>query len=89
MLKNYLTVAIRNLLRNKAYTVINVSGLALGLACSLLIFLWVKDELCIDSFHENNSHLYSVYERVIADGKIDVGPKTPGFLSTELRRKIP
>ena len=50
MLKNYLKVAFRNLLRNKTFSAINIIGLSLGMTCSLLILLWVKDERGMDSF---------------------------------------
>ena len=48
MFKNYLKIAFRNLTKNKAFSLINIMGLALGLACSLLIMLWVNDEYHID-----------------------------------------
>jgi len=73
MIKNYLKIAWRNLLRNKAFSIINISGLALGIACSLLIILWVQDERSVDSFHVRNSRLYNVYERQYNDGKIEAG----------------
>ena len=61
MIRNYLTVAIRNLLRNKIFSLINIFGLALGLACSILILLWVQNELTWDRFHPNIDQLYRVY----------------------------
>ena len=61
MIRNYLTIAIRNLLRNKVFSFINVFGLALGLSCSMLILLWVQDELTWDRFHPNIDQLYRVY----------------------------
>ena len=48
MLKNYFTVAWRSLRNNKAFSLINIFGLALGMACSLLIFLWINDEVSMD-----------------------------------------
>lgn len=61
MIRNYLTIAFRNLLRNKAFSFINIFGLALGLACSIFILLWVQDELNWDRFHPNIDQLYRVY----------------------------
>ena len=58
MIKNYLKTALRNLRRNKVFSFINISGLALGMACSLLILLWVKSEYNVDSFNKNSSRLY-------------------------------
>jgi putative ABC transport system permease protein len=89
MLKNYFLTAWRNLARNKAFSLINILGLALGLACSLLILLWVQDERSMDAFHANGPQLYAVYERTFSDGKVDAGLKTPGLLARELKRKVP
>ena len=61
MIRNYLTIAFRNLLRNKVFSFINIFGLALGLACSMLILLWVQNELNWDRFHPNIDQLYRVY----------------------------
>jgi putative ABC transport system permease protein len=88
MLKNYLLVALRNLKRNKVFSFINILGLALGLACSLLIIFWVQDERSMDAFHANRSRLYNVYERQYYDGKIESGYYTPGLLAAELKKKI-
>ncbi|MFT3934812.1 MAG: ABC transporter permease [Chitinophagaceae bacterium] len=89
MLKNYFKIAWRNLIRHKAFSAINITGLALGLASSLLIVLWVQDERGIDGFHANNKQLYQVYERSYYDGKIDANYPTPGLLAQELKRVIP
>ena len=58
MLKNYLTIAWRNLSRNRNYAVINIVGLAIGLACFMLIMLYVKSELGYDDFHPDGDHIY-------------------------------
>lgn len=89
MFKNFFKTAWRNLIRNKTFSAINIAGLALGLACSLLIFLWVNDEKNVDAFHVNKASLYSVYERVSSEGKTEAGRQTPGLLASELKRKIP
>lgn len=89
MLKNLLKTAWRNLLRNKAFSFINIFGLVLGMGCSLLIFLWVQDERNMDAFHSNSPDIYGVYERVFSEGKVEAAHWTPGRLATELKRKIP
>ncbi|MFZ1799193.1 MAG: ABC transporter permease [Chitinophagaceae bacterium] len=89
MFKNYFKTAWRNIIRNKAFSIINILGLALGLTCSLLIFLWVRDEQSVDAFHKNGKQLYQVYERSKYDGKIDAGYTTQGLLAQELKKKIP
>jgi ABC-type antimicrobial peptide transport system permease subunit len=89
MIKNYLNTTFRNLWKNKTFSVINILGLALGLACSLLILLWVKDEYKVDAFHKNGKRLYSVFEQQFRDGKVDAFHGTPGVLADELKRVIP
>jgi len=87
MIKNYLKTAWRNLLRNRFFSVINVLGLALGVACSVLILLWVQNELNIDG--TQNPNLYRVYERQYYDHKVHGTYDTPGPLSAELKRRFP
>jgi putative ABC transport system permease protein len=61
MFKNYIKIAFRNLQRNSVYSFINIAGLAVGIACSILILLWVNDELSFNQFHKNYNSLYQVY----------------------------
>ena len=89
MIKNYLKIAWKNLVRNKVFSTINILGLALGLACSLLIILWIQDERSIDGFHKNGKQLYQVYERNYYDGKVDANYPTQGLLAEELKKVIP
>ena len=58
MIKNYLKIAFRNLLRNKAFSIINISGLAIGMASAILILLWIKNEVSYDQFHEKKQRIY-------------------------------
>jgi len=60
MFKNYLKIAWRNLFRQKAFSFINILGLAIGMACSILILLWVQDELSYDRFHAQADNLYRI-----------------------------
>ena len=89
MIKNYLLVAFRNLWRNKTFSAINIIGLSMGLTCSLLILLWVRDERRIDTFHANTANLYTIIQRTYADKKMGIGYYTPGQLGEELKRQIP
>ncbi|NHA06552.1 FtsX-like permease family protein [Mucilaginibacter sp. HC2] len=89
MLKNYLKIAWRNLIKNKVHTFINIAGLSVGLTCSLLILLWVQSELSVDAFHKNGARLYSIYERQYYDNKIHGQYNTPGLLAVELKKQIP
>src|SRR6478735_4472284 len=63
MLTNYFKTAFRNLSRNKIYTVINIAGLGIGLACAMLIMLYVKDEVIFDRFHKNVTHIYRIAKK--------------------------
>lgn len=60
MFENYLKIAIRNLRRNKIYSFINIAGLSMGLACAMLIILYVKDEVSFDKFHRNVDNIYRI-----------------------------
>ena len=72
MLKNYLKIALRNLRKHQIYTVINVSGLAVGMACCVLIFMLVRHEWSFDSFHENADAIYkTVIQETRPDGSLD------------------
>lgn len=67
MLRNYLTIAYRNLMKNKFYSALNIFGLTLGLTCSLLIFSYVVNELSFDQFHNNVENTYRVIEKVTGE----------------------
>ncbi len=60
MLKNYLKIAIRHFQKQKVYSLINLSGLAVGMACCILLLLWVQDELSYDRYHENCDRIYRI-----------------------------
>jgi len=60
MLKNYIKISLRNIQRHKAYSFINIAGLAVGMACFILIILYVRYELSFDSFHKNSGSIYRV-----------------------------
>ncbi len=90
MFKNYLKASLRNLAKNKVFSLINISGLSLGLTCSILIALWVLDEYAIDAFHENGDRIYIVTSREYSGGEITYGGyDTPGLLGEELKKVLP
>lgn len=89
MFRNYLKIASRNIIRNKAHSLINISGLAVGIACSLLILLWVQNEIEMDAWHKNGPRIYGVYERSHRDHKDQAGYGTPAHLADELKKVIP
>ena len=69
MIANYLKVAIRNLMRNKTFSAINILGLAIGMACCMLILLYVQDELSYDQHHKNAHRIYRLAEEVHVRGE--------------------
>ncbi|WP_242927898.1 ABC transporter permease [Pontibacter vulgaris] len=90
MIKNYLKMAYRNLMRHKVFSLINISGLALGMTCSILILLWVRDELSFNRFHQDLDNLYRV--RVIQHypGAEDLNTDAnPGPLAEALEQEMP
>ncbi len=88
MLKNYLLITWRNITRNKGFSFINISGLAVGMAASLLILLWVRDELSFNRFHANIGNIYlTASERV--DYRGEFFDTTPVPLAVPLRNDYP
>ncbi|PCJ98742.1 MAG: hypothetical protein COA50_00425 [Flavobacteriaceae bacterium] len=85
MFKNYIKIAWRNLVKNKTFSVLNIVGLASGLLCFLLIFLWIRDELAIDNYHANTDQLYVVFERQVEGNTINASYHTQGILAEELK----
>lgn len=77
MLRNYIKIAFRSLLKNQTYSIINIGGLAIGLASSILIFLWVADEYSYDTFHVNYNNIYQVYNQAEWNGHIGTGNSQP------------
>jgi putative ABC transport system permease protein len=89
MIRNYFTIAWRNLWKNKTFSLINILGLALGMACSLLIMLWVQNELNMDKFHKNDARLYRFMENQHYTGQIQTFNATPGLLAEGIVKDIP
>lgn len=89
MIIHYIKIAWRNILRYKSFSIINILGLALGMACSILILLWVHDEKTFDNFHKNGDRLFAIYESQYIDGEVQSGYYTPGLLGSELKKNVP
>ncbi|SFG47597.1 ABC transporter permease [Pontibacter chinhatensis] len=90
MIQNYLKIAYRNLMRHKVFSLINISGLALGMTCSILILLWVKDELSVDRFHADLDNLYRVMETQKYPGSDNFTTEaTPALLAEALEAEMP
>ena len=89
MFKTNLKIAWRNLLKDKQFTLLNVLGLSAGLACTLLIYLWVHDELSYDKFFANNDRLYQVMEHRKTDGDIQLSDESSGIVSDIIKAGYP
>ena len=87
MFKNYFKTAWRNMLRNKMSSVINIGGLAVGMAVAILIGLWIYDELSFDKSFKNYDHIAQVMQHQTADGKVWTQQSLPFPLGKELQAK--
>ena len=90
MFRNYLTVAIRNLFRHRLYTLINILGLAVGLGCCIVLFLYIKTELSFDRNHERLAQIHRLLrETRLDDGSVRVSDRTSGALPSALEQAFP
>ena len=90
MIKSYIKIAWRNLLKDRLFTLLNLLGLSTGLACTLLIYLWVTDELHVDKFNEKDSRLYEVLKKVSdAEGSVRISKNTQGLLAKSMADELP
>lgn len=90
MFRSYLKTSLRNLLRHKSYTIINVLGLTVGLVTSIFILLWIIDEASYDRFHANGDRIFKVLiNNTYPDGRIDTYAATPSKLKEVIVREIP
>lgn len=86
---NYLKSTIRNLFRNKLFTIINVSGFSIGLALFSLTFLWIIYEFSYDKFHKNSERIYRVATEFTENGSPDKFAHTPAPLGPAMKEQIP
>ncbi len=89
MLKNYMVIAWRNLMKNKAFSFLNITGLAIGMASAMLILLWVQNEVSYDRFHQNKEYIYEAWNRGEFDGKLNCWQNTPKILGLTLKKDFP
>jgi len=89
MIKNFLKITFRNLLRHKDFSAINISGLAIGMASAILILLWMFNEISYDRFHTNKDYLYQAWNRGVFDGKLQCWSSTPQLLGPTLKVEYP
>ncbi len=89
MFKNYIKTTLRSLWKNRTYSFLNLFGLAIGIAFSALIFLWVEAELDFNSAFKKRDYIYRIMENVEVNGEIKTGGSTPGPLAQAIKEEIP
>ncbi|WP_247233052.1 ABC transporter permease [Telluribacter sp. SYSU D00476] len=89
MIKNYFKIAWRNLTKHKAFSFINITGLAVGLATTMLILLWVKDEVSMDRFHANYERIYNVMEHQANGAEVATFSSIPMPAAATIKRDVP
>jgi len=89
MFRNYIITAVRNLLRNTVYALINIFGLSIGITCSLLILIFIKHEISYDRFHEKKNDLYRmIFEMVDPDGRV-ISPQMTAPVAPAMMDEFP
>ena len=89
MIRNYIKIALRNLWKNKGFSFLNIFGLAIGISCAALIFLWVEDELNFDSNIPDKSQVFYVPSNQKYEGEWQTFYSSPGPLAKDLKNEIP
>src|SRR5574339_726331 len=89
MIKNYLKIAWRNLMKNKIFSFINVFGLSIGLTCCMLIALYLHNELSYDSYHKNVNSIYQLGTTFVKEGKEDRTANTPAPMAKVMQMEFP
>ncbi len=89
MIKNYFKIAFRNLLRNKGFSIINILGLAIGMASALLILLWIQNEVSYDGFHAKKDRIYEAWNRAAFSGELQAWNTTPKVLARTMEKDFP
>ncbi len=89
MFRNYFRIAWRNMIKDKQFTFLNVFGLSAGLACTLLIWFWVHDELSVDRSFEKGDQIYQLMERRTATGQTGLSDESSGMLGEALATTMP
>jgi putative ABC transport system permease protein len=89
MFRNYFKIAWRNLAKDRLFTLLNLVGLSTGLACTILIYLWVNDERHVDKFNEKDSRLYQVMPDIATSHDVETVENTPGLLGEALAKEMP
>jgi len=86
---NYIVVALRKIRRQKSYAVINIAGLAVGLACCVLMMLWIKDELAFDRFHAHRDSIYRLITETKSETVVTLDARAPTPLGPAIKAEFP
>jgi putative ABC transport system permease protein len=89
MLKNFFKIAFRNLWKNKGFSLINITGLAIGMASAMLLLLWIYDEVSYDRFHAKKDRIYEAWNRAEFSGEMHCWNTTPKVLARTLEHDFP
>ncbi|MBD3628457.1 ABC transporter permease [Cyclobacterium sp.] len=89
MWKNYFKIAWRNISRSKRYAFINIAGLGIGMAASILILIWVQFEMSVDRFHENSNRIYAVWRNATMQGQVSTWDYTPAPYAPAMKAQFP
>jgi putative ABC transport system permease protein len=89
MFNNYLKIAFRNIKKHKAYSFINITGLAFGMACCLFILFWVEDELSFNRFFKNSEQIYRINKKYQMGNETSYNPSTPFPMAQTAKEKYP
>src|SRR6476619_7426152 len=89
MFKNYFKISYRHLVRSKGFSIINISGLAIGMASAMLILLWVQNEISYDRFYTKTDRIYNMYYRDKVNGELRALNQMPPVLASSLKQTFP
>ncbi len=89
MIANFLKIIFRNLRKNSSYSLLNIFGLAIGITCAGLIFLWVENEMSYDQFLPNKDQLFLIWENQTYQGKVRTFSSTPRPMAAAIVKDIP
>src|SRR5215210_1371876 len=89
MIQNSFKIAWRHLIKDRQFTFLNLIGLSTGLACVLLIYLWMTDEMSMDKFNNKDSRVYQVLHNITTPTGIETIQNTQGLLAKALSEEMP
>jgi ABC-type antimicrobial peptide transport system permease subunit len=89
MIKNFLKIAFRNLWKNKGFSLLNITGLSIGMASAILILVWIQNEVSYDQFHANKDRIYEAWNRAEFSGKLNCWNTTPKILGRTMEKDLP